>query len=214
MLKIKPDYPATFHMDGLLSVPTGVGCSYTGVKYKDPPFAMYASSGAAAQPLPTTIGKPETQITCASVGAVALPSPGAAEIVETQDMTQDMTQESSPSKTRTVFSENQRSELGRAFDDNKYLTRDEMQQLADLTKMTYEQVKIWVQNRRSQWKRTVTRAVILNEREKMRSRAKLRKAESIMGPIMMNKIITAAGLEFEPMNEDQLCPIIILEERE
>ena len=135
MLKIKPDYPATFHMDGLLSVPTGVGCSYTGVKYKDPPFAMYASSGAAAQPLPTTIGKPETQITCASVGAVALPSPGAAEIVETQDMTQDMTQESSPSKIRTVFTEDQRSELRRAFDDNKYFTRDEMQQLASNAKI-------------------------------------------------------------------------------
>ena len=111
-------------------------------------------------------------------------------------MTQDMTQESSPSKTRTVFSENQRSELGRAFDDNKYLTRDEMQQLAELTKMTYEQVKIWVQNRRSQWKRTVTRAVILNEKEKMRSRAQLRKTESIVGPIKMNKIITAGGLEY------------------
>ena len=48
----------------------------------------------------------------------------------------------------------------------------------------------------------------------MRSRAQLRKAESLVGPIMMNKIITAAGLEFEEMNEEQLYPIVILEERD
>ena len=96
----------------------------------------------------------------------------------------------------------------------KILTRNEMELLANHTKMAYHQVRIWLQNQRSWWKPTVTNAAISNEREKMRSRARLRKAESLVGPIMMNKIITAAGLEFEEMSEAQLYPIVILEERD
>ena len=48
MLKVKPDYPATFHMDGLLSVPVGIRSAYTGVKFEHPPTAVSAPAGAAA----------------------------------------------------------------------------------------------------------------------------------------------------------------------
>ena len=183
MLKVKPDYPATFHMDGLLSVPVGIRSAYTGVKFEHPPTAVSAPAGAAAQP-----------------------SPAAAQ----QEDTQDVTQKDSPNKTRAVFTEDQLFELEKAFSENKYLTRDEIQLLASHTKMAYHQVRIWLQNRRQRWKQTVSKAAIANEREKMRSRGKLRKAESLVGPIVMNRIITAAGLEFEELSEGQLCPVVIL----
>ena len=60
----------------------------------------------------------------------------------------------------------------------------------------------------------MSKAAIANEREKMRSRGRLRKTESLVGPIVMNRIITAAGLEFEELSEGQLCPVVILDERD
>ena len=56
-------------------------------------------------------------------------------------------------------------------------------------------------------------AAVAHEKEKMRSRSRLRRAESLVGPIVMNRIITAAGLELEELSEGQLSPVVILDER-
>ena len=185
-LKIKPDCRATFHIDGLLSVPPEIRSVYTGVRFEDPPFAMFASASTVAQPPPATAQ---------------------------QDDARDVTQKDSPSKTRTVFTEDQLSELEKAFDENKYLTKNEIEVLASRNKMTYQQVRIWMQNRRQRWRPTMGNAAVAHEREKMRSRSRLRRAESLVGPIVMNRIITAAGLELEELSEGQLSPVVILDER-
>ena len=185
-LKIKPDCRATFHIDGLLSVPPEIRSVYTGVRFEDPPFAMFASASTIAQPPPVS-----TQ----------------------QDDARDVTQKDSPSKTRTVYTEDQLSELEKAFDENKYLTKNETEKLASSNKMTCQQVRIWMQNRRQRWRPMVGNAAMAHEKEKMRSRSMLRRAESLVGPIVMNRIITREGLVLEELSEGQLNPVVILDER-
>ena len=115
-LKIRPNSRATFHIEGLLSVPPEIRSVYTGVRFEDPPFAMFASASTIAQPPPVTAQ---------------------------QDDARDVTQKDSQCKTRTVYTEDQLSELEKAFGENKYLTKNEIEVLASHNKMTYQQVRIW-----------------------------------------------------------------------
>ena len=185
-LKIKPDCRATFHIDGLLSVPPEIRSVYTGVRFEDPPYAMFASASTIAQPPPVS-----TQ----------------------QDDARDVTQKDALSKTRTVYTEGQLSKLEKAFDENKYLTKNETEELASNNELTCQQVRIWMQNRRQRWRPTMGSAEVAHEKEKMRSRTRLRRAESLVGPIRLNRIITEAGLEFQELSEGQLNPVVILADR-
>ena len=228
MLKMNPNYPTSFHMDGRLSIPLGIRSSYTGMKFEIPPIPMFASSGAVDQPLSATAHIAIcTAALDASAGVAAQPPPPAAALVgQAQAMTQKEEkgkegvrekekEKYSTIKPRPVFTGKQLFELERAFGEKKYLNPDEMFQLANTTNLSYQQVKVWLQNKRTKWTRapTVTKEVVALEREKLRSRGQLRKTESIIGPIMMNKIVTAAGLQYTEMEDGQLHPLIILEER-
>ena len=139
ILKIKPNSRATFHIDELLGVPPEIRSVYTGVRFKDPPYAMFASANTTTQPPP----------------------------VPTQrDGAREVTQKESPSKTRTVFTGNQLSELEKAFGENKYLTKNETEVLASSNGMTQQQVRIWLQNRRQRWRSTVDNKEVLQEKER------------------------------------------------
>ena len=191
ILKMKPDSRATFHIHGLLSVPPKTRSVYTGVRFKEPPYAMFASASDIAQPPPASTQEDDAR-----------------------DVTQkDVTQKDAISKTRTVYTEGQLSKLEKAFDENKYLTKNETEELASNNELTCQQVRVWMQNRRQRWRPTMGSAEVAHEREKMRSRSRLRRAESLVGPIMLNRIITEAGLEFEELSEGQLNPVVILAER-
>lgn len=56
-------------------------------------------------------------------------------------------------KSRILFSSNQVGELEKRFEDQKYLSANEREQLASVLHMTSNQVKIWFQNRRYKCKR-------------------------------------------------------------
>ncbi|XP_060727258.1 homeobox protein NANOG [Tachysurus vachellii] len=56
-------------------------------------------------------------------------------------------------KARTAFSEKQMNALNERFTVQRYLTPVEMKTLAELTGLTYKQVKTWFQNRRMKLKR-------------------------------------------------------------
>ncbi|XP_062297960.1 homeobox protein NANOG [Scomber scombrus] len=56
-------------------------------------------------------------------------------------------------KVRTAFSESQMNALVQRFSVQRYLTPAEMKNLADLTGLTYKQVKTWFQNRRMKLRR-------------------------------------------------------------
>ncbi|KAM7370067.1 hypothetical protein PAMP_011352 [Pampus punctatissimus] len=56
-------------------------------------------------------------------------------------------------KARTAFSESQMNALVQRFSVQRYLTPAEMKNLADLTGLTYKQVKTWFQNRRMKLRR-------------------------------------------------------------
>ena len=186
ILKMKPDCRTTFHIHGLLSVPPRTRSVYTGMRFKEPPYAMFASASTIAQPPPASTQK---------------------------DDARDVTQKDALCKTRTVYTEGQLSKLEKAFDENKYLTKSETEELAGNNELTYQQVRIWMQNRRQRWRPTMGSAEVAHEREKMRSRSRLRRAESLVGPIRLNRIITEAGLEFEELSEGQLNPVVILADR-
>uniref|UniRef100_A0A3P8RUA3 Nanog homeobox n=1 Tax=Amphiprion percula TaxID=161767 RepID=A0A3P8RUA3_AMPPE len=56
-------------------------------------------------------------------------------------------------KVRTAFSESQMNALVQRFSVQRYLTPSEMKSLAELTGLTYKQVKTWFQNRRMKLRR-------------------------------------------------------------
>ncbi|XP_047424518.1 homeobox protein NANOG [Mugil cephalus] len=56
-------------------------------------------------------------------------------------------------KVRTAFSESQMNALVHRFSVQRYLTPSEMKNLAELTGLTYKQVKTWFQNRRMKLRR-------------------------------------------------------------
>uniref|UniRef100_A0A3B4ZU30 Homeobox protein Nkx-2.6-like n=1 Tax=Stegastes partitus TaxID=144197 RepID=A0A3B4ZU30_9TELE len=56
-------------------------------------------------------------------------------------------------KVRTAFSESQMNTLVHRFSVQRYLTPAEMKNLAELTGLTYKQVKTWFQNRRMKLRR-------------------------------------------------------------
>ncbi|XP_040921784.1 homeobox protein NANOG [Toxotes jaculatrix] len=56
-------------------------------------------------------------------------------------------------KVRAAFSESQMNTLVQRFSVQRYLTPAEMKNLADLTGLTYKQVKTWFQNRRMKLRR-------------------------------------------------------------
>ena len=187
-LKMKPDCRATFHIHGLLSVPPKIRSVYTGLRFEEPPYAMFAS---------------------ASTSTIAQPPPASSQ----KDDARDVTQKDAPTKTRTVYTGGQLSKLEKAFDENKYLTKNETEELASNNELTCQQVRIWMQNRRQRWRPAMGSAEVAHEKEKMRSRTRLRRAESLVGPIRLNRIITEAGLEFEELSEGQLNPVVILADR-
>ncbi|XP_039222605.1 homeobox protein NANOG-like [Crotalus tigris] len=57
-------------------------------------------------------------------------------------------------KTRTAFSQDQLEILHRRFQSQKYLSPQQIQELAAALKLTYKQVKTWFQNQRMKFKRT------------------------------------------------------------
>ncbi len=185
ILKIKPNYHATFHMDELLAVPPNTRSVYTGVRFKEPPYAIFASANTTSQPPP----------------------------VPTQrDDAREVTQKEFRSKTRTVFTGNQLSELEKAFDEFKYLTKKETGVLASNNGMTQRQVTIWLQNRRQRWRSTVDNEVVLQEKEKMRNRSMLRNNGPSLSLNRMNRIITPTGLQLEELSEGQLSPVVFFDE--
>ncbi len=185
IIKIKPNNHATFHMDELLAVPANIRKVYTGVRFKEPPYAMFASANITSQPPP----------------------------VPTQrDDAREVTQKEFRSKTRTVFTGNQLSELEKAFDEFKYLTKKETGMLASNNRMTQRQVTIWLQNRRQRWKSTVDNEEVLQEKEKMRNRSMLRNNGPSLSLNRMNRIITPAGLQLEELGEGQLSPVVFFDE--
>jgi len=58
-----------------------------------------------------------------------------------------------PRKTRTTFTGKQLFELERIFEQKKYLSSNERQEVARLLNVTGSQIKIWFQNRRTKWKK-------------------------------------------------------------
>ncbi|XP_053716870.1 homeobox protein NANOG isoform X1 [Synchiropus splendidus] len=60
---------------------------------------------------------------------------------------------SSKVKARVSFTESQMNTLGQCFSVQRYLTPAEMKNIAELTGLTYKQVKTWFQNRRMKLKR-------------------------------------------------------------
>ena len=60
---------------------------------------------------------------------------------------------SRPRKTRTTFTGKQLFELERIFEQKKYLSSNERQEVARLLNVTGSQIKIWFQNRRTKWKK-------------------------------------------------------------
>ncbi|XP_051796414.1 homeobox protein DBX1-like [Acanthochromis polyacanthus] len=67
-------------------------------------------------------------------------------------------------KVRTAFSERQMSTLVQHFTVHKYLTPSEMKSLAELTGLTYKQVKTWFQNRRMKLRRHQKDTIWASER--------------------------------------------------
>lgn len=61
--------------------------------------------------------------------------------------------QSRPRKTRTTFTGKQLFELERIFEQKKYLSSNERQEVARLLNVTGSQIKIWFQNRRTKWKK-------------------------------------------------------------
>uniref|UniRef100_A0A670ZBR6 Homeobox domain-containing protein n=1 Tax=Pseudonaja textilis TaxID=8673 RepID=A0A670ZBR6_PSETE len=57
-------------------------------------------------------------------------------------------------KTRTAFSQEQLEILHHRFQSQKYLSPQQIQELAAALKLTYKQVKTWFQNQRMKFKRT------------------------------------------------------------
>merc|ERR1719309_1757853 len=58
-----------------------------------------------------------------------------------------------PSRTRTMFTDDQLLQLEKAFTDSLYLTKERKVQLCKQLKLTDRQVKIWFQNRRMKLKK-------------------------------------------------------------
>ena len=59
-------------------------------------------------------------------------------------------------KARTVFSDEQMSQLEKSFKEKKYLSIPERIALAQALRLTEQQVKTWYQNRRTKWKRQLS----------------------------------------------------------
>ncbi|XP_064391091.1 brain-specific homeobox protein homolog [Halichondria panicea] len=59
-------------------------------------------------------------------------------------------------KARTVFSDDQMSQLEKSFEEKKYLSIPERIGLAQALRLTEQQVKTWYQNRRTKWKRQLS----------------------------------------------------------
>ena len=56
-------------------------------------------------------------------------------------------------RPRTAFTNDQLDFLRREFDDNKYLTEERRQRLANKLSLTESQIKIWFQNKRAKLKK-------------------------------------------------------------
>ena len=187
VLKIKPNNHATFNIDELLAVPPNIRSVYTGVRFKEPPYAIFASANT------TTLLPP-----------VAIQRNDAREV----------TQKEFRNKTRTVFTGNQISELEKAFDEFKYLTKKETGVLANSNGMTQRQVTIWLQNRRQRWRSKVANEEVLQEKEKMRNRSMLRNDGPSLSLNRMNRIITPSGLQLEELSEGQKSPVVFFDEKD
>ncbi|MEQ2222688.1 hypothetical protein ILYODFUR_028958 [Ilyodon furcidens] len=83
-------------------------------------------------------------------------------------------------KVRTVFSERQMNALAQRFDVQRYLTPAQMKNMADVTGLTYKQVKTWFQNRRMKYRRYQKDDSWLSERYAVQ------KDSSVHGPVLSN----------------------------
>ena len=187
VLKIKPNNHATFNIDELLAVPPNIRSVYTGVRFKDPPYAIFASANT------TTLLPP---------------------MAKQRNDVREVTQKEVLNKTRTVFTGNQISELEKAFDEFKYLTKKETGVLASSNGMTQRQVTIWLQNRRQRWRSKVDNEEVLQEKEKMRNRSMLRNNGPSLSLNRMNRIITPSGLQLEELSEGQKSPVVFFDEKD
>ena len=187
VLKIKPNNHATFNIDELLAVPPNIRSVYTGVRFKDPPYAIFASANT------NTLLPP---------------------MAKQRNDVREVTQKEVGNKTRTVFTGNQISELEKAFDEFKYLTKKETGVLASSNGMTQRQVTIWLQNRRQRWRSKVDNEEVLQEKEKMRNRSMLRNNGPSLSLNRMNRIITPSGLQLEELSEGQKSPVVFFDEKD
>ncbi|XP_061569737.1 homeobox protein NANOG [Cololabis saira] len=83
-------------------------------------------------------------------------------------------------KARAAFSECQMNALVQRFSVQRYLTPGEMKNLAELTGLTYKQVKTWFQNRRMKLRRHQKDTSWVSERYAVK------KDNSVRGPIFSN----------------------------
>jgi DNA-binding transcriptional regulator YiaG len=68
-------------------------------------------------------------------------------------------------KKRTTFTSSQLQQLETRFNQQKYLTKLDRCQLAQVLGLTEKHVKTWYQNRRTKWKRECTDEIWSRERE-------------------------------------------------
>jgi len=91
--------------------------------------------------------------TAAAAGAINANNSSKRRKKEADSSAGDAASGNRPRKTRTTFTGKQLFELERIFEQKKYLSSNERQEVARLLNVTGSQIKIWFQNRRTKWKK-------------------------------------------------------------
>uniref|UniRef100_A0A3B4ZSU9 Homeobox protein Nkx-2.6-like n=1 Tax=Stegastes partitus TaxID=144197 RepID=A0A3B4ZSU9_9TELE len=103
-------------------------------------------------------------------------------------------------KVRTAFSESQMNTLVHRFSVQRYLTPAEMKNLAELTGLTYKQVKTWFQNRRMKLRRHQKDTSWVSERYSINKESMFSTIPPYIPPHYNQHVMEAAFKKTTPQN--------------